>query len=268
MTAGHRKSRIGQSCCSAVSAQPDVRVHRRRVPDHRQHRQVAHAVAVGVAVRQAQVFLFGVDAHPACLGRGGHHRGQQAPGRVAIDELQAIRHIVVDFQVLGERSDGDVERARHQHLAQPQLTRLVYQLVGAREDRRPQHRVEQLLGQAAQAVLRFALVAHEEQVVEQPAVVEVRRHEHRDADQRRGGLERCSSGSPAGCARRRRTRGPGWSGPASHPDRRRRRRPSAPGSLYHEITGDRHVPAASPGATQPSATSSSRHGLLIVANGA
>ena len=162
-------------------AQPDVGVHRRRVAHHRQHRQVAHAVAVAVTVRQAEVFLLGVDSHPACLGRGRHDRRQQPPGSVTIDELQAIGHIVVDLQVLGERSHRDVQRARDQHLPQPELTRLVDELVGAREDRRPQHGVEQLVGHAAQAVFGLTPIADEEDVVEQPPVVEVGRHEQRDA---------------------------------------------------------------------------------------
>src|SRR3990172_1000130 len=146
--------------------EPQVGVGGRGMSDDREHRKVAHAVGIGVAVAQRQTLALGVCANPGGLGGARHDRGFQPAGRPAVHELEPVGDVFGYSQVAEERLNRDVEGARDDDLPEPYRPRLVEKLEGAGVDGRPDDLLEQILGEKAQPVLRLALVPLEEDVVE------------------------------------------------------------------------------------------------------
>src|SRR5207248_6511810 len=101
------------------------------------------------------------------------HGREESPRRDAVDELEAVGDEVVNAEIAHQRLDGKIERAGDDDLAQSEASRLLDQLNRAGEEAGLEDVLEKLLREEAQAVFRLALVAAEEDVVEDHTAVGV-----------------------------------------------------------------------------------------------
>src|SRR6266436_1108934 len=123
-----------QSCLT----QPPVRVNDGRVTNDREHRQVAHAVGIGVRVAKTEAFALGEHSDPGSLRGRGHHRRQQSASGDAVNKFQTVRDVVFDSEVLHQGLHRNIQRASHYNLSQAVTTRLLQQLIGSGKNRRLQ----------------------------------------------------------------------------------------------------------------------------------
>src|ERR1043165_3100015 len=99
-----------------------------------------------------------------------------------------VRRVILYPEILHQRLDGEIQRARDDDLPQAEAARFLDQLERARKHCGLEHILKKLVGKKAQPVFRFSLVTLEKKIVKDFSAILIRDGEERQAQERRSAL--------------------------------------------------------------------------------
>src|SRR5579872_1916771 len=100
-------------------AQPLVGIHRNRMAEGIEERQVVVRIGIAPAISELHAMLRGVLLAPDRFFRGRHNRLAQAPGRAATAHCHSIGGEICDVEMFRQRRDYPIGRAGNEYRFEP-----------------------------------------------------------------------------------------------------------------------------------------------------